>query len=62
MTPRKSPKPRRRRARRTAGLLLTVLVAGGLAAPVAGADEKPFADLPPQEPGVTLRVFDIQSP
>ena len=31
-------------------------------APAAGAEEKPFADLPPQEPGVTLRVFDIQSP
>ncbi|CAM5384846.1 hypothetical protein SALBM311S_04816 [Streptomyces alboniger] len=62
MTPRKSPKPRRRRARRTAGLLLTVLFGGGLAAPTVGADEKPFADLPPQEPGVTLRVFDIQSP
>ncbi|MFI6944035.1 family 16 glycoside hydrolase [Streptomyces sp. NPDC050418] len=56
----------RRRARRTAGLLLTALLAGALAAP-AGADERdddprPFADLPPQEPGVTLRVFDIQSP
>ncbi|WP_262698601.1 MULTISPECIES: family 16 glycoside hydrolase [Streptomyces] len=60
---RKSPSLRghRRRPRRT-GLLLAALLAGALATPAAAADEKPFADLPPQEPGVTLRVFDIQSP
>ncbi|GAA1163105.1 hypothetical protein GCM10009654_19790 [Streptomyces hebeiensis] len=64
MTPPKYPNLRshRRRPRRTAGLLLAVLLTGGLAAPSAEADEKPFADLPPQEPGVTLRVFDVQSP
>nr|WP_234319980.1 PA14 domain-containing protein [Streptomyces sp. SBT349] len=38
------------------GVLLTALVLGTLAAP-AGA-----ADLPPQEPGVTLRTFDVQTP
>ncbi|MEU4096889.1 family 16 glycoside hydrolase [Streptomyces sp. NPDC026673] len=64
MTPRKYPNLRGHRpgARRITGLLLSVLVAGGLTAAPAGADERPFADLPPQEPGVTLRVFDIQSP
>ena len=70
MTPRKAPTLRtiRRRPRRITGLLLAALLTGGLAAPVADADEKPspgdkpFADLPPQEPGVTLRVFDVQSP
>ncbi|MFJ1747334.1 family 16 glycoside hydrolase [Streptomyces sp. NPDC088116] len=64
MTPRTRPSRRshRRRPRRITGLLLAALFAGGLAAPSAEADEKPFADLPPQEPGVTLRVFDIQSP
>ncbi|WP_328707996.1 family 16 glycoside hydrolase [Streptomyces mesophilus] len=54
----------RRRARRTTGLLLTALLAGALAAPVHAEerdDPRPFADLPPQEPGVTLRVFDVQA-
>ncbi|MEU5023659.1 family 16 glycoside hydrolase [Streptomyces milbemycinicus] len=64
MTPRKYPSLRshRRRPRRITGLLLAALFAGGLATPAAEAAEKPFGDLPPQEPGVTLRVFDIQSP
>ncbi|MFJ7995725.1 family 16 glycoside hydrolase [Streptomyces sp. NPDC096310] len=64
MTPRthQSAPSHRRTPRRFAGLLLAALLTGGLAAPVAAADEKPFGDLPPQEPGVTLRVFDIQSP
>lgn len=64
MTPRKYPNLRSHRpgAQRITGLLLSVLLTSGLAAGTAGADEKPFADLPPQEPGVTLRVFDIQSP
>ncbi|MFF1309858.1 hypothetical protein ACFVZL_03305, partial [Streptomyces sp. NPDC058320] len=58
-------RPRRRGARRATGLLLTALLGAGLVAPApASADDhpRPFADLPPQEPGVTLRVFDIQSP
>jgi len=37
------------------GLTAALLVAGPLAAPA-------HADLPPQEPGVTLRVFDVQTP
>ncbi len=36
-------------------LAAALLVAGPLAAPAR-------ADLPPQEPGVTLRVFDVQTP
>ncbi|MEK8141971.1 PA14 domain-containing protein [Streptomyces sp. M10(2022)] len=64
VTPRKYPNLRRHRprARTITGMLLSVLLTGGLATATAGAHEKPFADLPPQEPGVTLRVFDIQSP
>ncbi|MFE3599422.1 family 16 glycoside hydrolase [Streptomyces sp. NPDC059142] len=64
MTPRthQSAPRHRRTPRRLAGLFLAALLTGGLTAPAAQADEKPFGDLPPQEPGVTLRVFDIQSP
>ncbi|MFI6698272.1 family 16 glycoside hydrolase [Streptomyces sp. NPDC050509] len=64
MTPRTHQSaPRHRRSpRRITGLFLAALLTGGLAAPAAQADERPFGDLPPQEPGVTLRVFDIQSP
>ncbi|MEW1720257.1 family 16 glycoside hydrolase [Streptomyces sp. NPDC093109] len=63
MTPRTHLSIHQRRGpRRFAGALLTALLVGGLAAPVAEADENPFADLPPQEPGVTLRVFDVQTP
>ncbi|MFE3739538.1 family 16 glycoside hydrolase [Streptomyces sp. NPDC059134] len=64
MTPRthQSAPRHRRTPRRLAGLFLAALLTGGLTAPDAQADEKPFGDLPPQEPGVTLRVFDIQSP
>lgn len=62
-TPHRIRRRTRLRPRRATGIILGLLLAGGLAAPAAGADEKkPFADLPPQEPGVTLRVFDIQSP
>ncbi|WP_434587369.1 ricin-type beta-trefoil lectin domain protein [Streptomyces sp. A5-4] len=47
--------------RRLAGTLAASLLALGLASPVAsGAPEA--APLPPQEPGVTLRVFDVQMP
>ncbi|MER7053659.1 family 16 glycoside hydrolase [Streptomyces sp. NPDC000351] len=49
------------RARRHLILLLAsaVSVGGVLAAPASSAAP---ADLPPQEPGVTLRVFDVQTP
>ncbi|SNS96532.1 family 16 glycoside hydrolase [Actinacidiphila glaucinigra] len=64
MTPRKYPHLRSNRpgTRRITGLFLSALLTGGLATATAGAQERPLADLPPQEPGVTLRVFDIQSP
>ncbi|MGC9380748.1 family 16 glycoside hydrolase [Streptomyces sp. MH13] len=50
-----------RRARRHLILLLTsaVSLGGVLAAPASSAAP---ADIPPQEPGVTLRVFDVQTP
>ncbi|MGC9499955.1 family 16 glycoside hydrolase [Streptomyces sp. WG7] len=50
-----------RRARRHLILLLTsaVSIGGVLAAPASSAAP---ADIPPQEPGVTLRVFDVQTP
>jgi hypothetical protein len=55
-----------RRARRSlTGLLVGAFVAGGLwGAPLASArpGSAPQADVPPQEPGVTLRVFDVQVP
>ena len=55
-----------RRARRSlTGLLVGAFVAGGLwGAPLASArpDSASRADVPPQEPGVTLRVFDVQVP
>ncbi|MFJ3037484.1 family 16 glycoside hydrolase [Streptomyces tendae] len=49
------------RARRHLILLLTSAVAlgGAWAAPASSAAP---ADIPPQEPGVTLRVFDVQTP
>ncbi|MGW2350153.1 family 16 glycoside hydrolase [Actinacidiphila glaucinigra] len=64
MSPRKYPDLRSNRpgTRRITGLFLSALLTSGLATATAGAEERPFADLPPQEPGVTLRVFDIQSP
>lgn len=59
-----SPRRTARRFRRCTGLLLTVLLGGGLLTPAAAAEDepRPFADLPPQEPGVTLRVFDVRTP
>ncbi|MDQ8705086.1 DUF1080 domain-containing protein [Streptomyces sp. LHD-70] len=55
---------RRRTSLQATGLLLTALFGACLAGPAAAADDppRPFADLPPQEPGLTLRVFDIQTP
>ncbi|MFE1585179.1 family 16 glycoside hydrolase [Streptomyces sp. NPDC058737] len=52
------------RARRHLILLLTsaVSIGGVWAAPAASASPAAPADIPPQEPGVTLRVFDVQTP
>jgi hypothetical protein len=58
MPPRSSP----RRSRRLAGLLVAPLFFTGLGLSPATAQEQEPGDLPPQEPGVTLRVFDIQAP
>ncbi|WP_166851004.1 family 16 glycoside hydrolase [Isoptericola sp. BMS4] len=59
--------PRRSPARRRAAGLTTTAVLGALAAlgplPAAGATGLPTAtaeDLPPQEPGVTLRTYDLR--
>ncbi|MFC7989731.1 family 16 glycoside hydrolase [Streptomyces pilosus] len=55
----------RRARRRLTGLLVGAFVAGGLwASPGAAAQpgSAPRADVPPQEPGVTLRVYDVQVP
>ncbi|MYS28964.1 hypothetical protein GTW38_18905, partial [Streptomyces sp. SID7804] len=54
------------RARRClTGLLVGAFFAGGLlGSPLASAQpgSAARADVPPQEPGVTLRVFDVQVP
>ena len=50
------PSPRRRRL--AAGLAATLVAAGLTQALLAS----PAAALPAQEPGVTLRVFDVQTP
>ncbi|MFD6285416.1 family 16 glycoside hydrolase [Streptomyces sp. NPDC060205] len=52
------------RARRLLTSLLTgaVLTGGLLAAPGSSAATPAAAAIPPQEPGVTLRVFDVQTP
>ncbi|MFB7084901.1 ricin-type beta-trefoil lectin domain protein [Streptomyces sp. NPDC056296] len=52
----------RRLGRRLAGTLIASLLVVGLSASPSGADDSAAADLPPQEPGVTLRVFDVQAP
>ena len=46
------------------GIVIASLLAGGaLSSPAAAqAPRASFDDLPPQEPGVTLRVFDVQAP
>ncbi|WP_199435028.1 family 16 glycoside hydrolase [Qaidamihabitans albus] len=53
-----------RRSRRLAGFFVALLVASGLGLTPATAQEPApaGADIPPQEPGVTLRVFDLQAP
>jgi hypothetical protein len=52
----------RRLGRRLAGTVITSLLVVGLSASPSPADDSVTADLPPQEPGVTLRVFDVQAP
>ncbi|MFE4663494.1 family 16 glycoside hydrolase [Streptomyces sp. NPDC056716] len=44
--------------------MLALLVAGSFAPAVADTPDRAAAtaDIPPQEPGVTLRVFDVQAP
>ncbi|MFC9339255.1 ricin-type beta-trefoil lectin domain protein [Streptomyces sp. NPDC057020] len=58
------PHPRRPGRRLAGTLLVTLLTLGlsGLSAAPAPADEAVRAALPPQQPGVTQRVFDIQVP
>ncbi|MFH8927049.1 family 16 glycoside hydrolase [Streptomyces pristinaespiralis] len=57
-----NPRLRQRLRRRTTGLVAASFLAGCLIAPPASATAGAAEDLPPQEPGVTLRVFDIQLP
>ncbi|MFJ4689018.1 family 16 glycoside hydrolase [Streptomyces sp. NPDC088789] len=52
----------RRFPRRTAAVVLAVLVAGGWSPAADPPDRAVAADIPPQEPGVTMRVFDLQAP
>ncbi|MEJ1201649.1 ricin-type beta-trefoil lectin domain protein [Streptomyces sp. CCNWLW230] len=52
----------RRLGRRLAGTLIASLLAVGLSSSPSPAGTPAAADLPPQEPGVTLRVFDVQAP
>ncbi|MFB7407118.1 lectin [Streptomyces sp. NPDC056202] len=58
------PHPRRPGRSLAGTLLVTLLTLGlsGLSAAPAPADEAVRAALPPQQPGVTQRVFDIQVP
>ncbi|MFJ5265150.1 family 16 glycoside hydrolase [Streptomyces sp. NPDC088387] len=55
-------RPYRRFPRRAASLLLALLVAGSWSPALADEPARTTADIPPQEPGVTLRVFDLQAP
>ncbi|MFK4694278.1 family 16 glycoside hydrolase [Streptomyces pristinaespiralis] len=57
-----NPRLRQRLRRRTTGLVAASFLAGCLISPPASAAAGAAEDLPPQEPGVTLRVFDIQLP
>lgn len=52
----------RRLGRRLAGTLIASLLAVGLSSSPPPAGTPAAADLPPQEPGVTLRLFDVQAP
>ncbi|MEU8674673.1 family 16 glycoside hydrolase [Streptomyces sp. NPDC048560] len=48
--------------RRLVGLLVTSFLVGAFSTSPAEAEPSDQAELPPQEPGVTLRVFDVQVP
>jgi hypothetical protein len=48
--------------RRLIGLLGACVLTGGLASPAVAAPGPAAREVPPQEPGVTLRVFDVQVP
>ncbi|GAA2532795.1 hypothetical protein GCM10010295_13940 [Streptomyces intermedius] len=55
-------RPYHRRRRHLTGLLASAFLVGTFSAVPAAAAPGPRDDLPPQEPGVTLRVFDLQTP
>ncbi|HEX5541333.1 MAG TPA: PA14 domain-containing protein, partial [Micromonospora sp.] len=55
-------RPSRLRRGRIGGLLAAALIAGTAWPSAATAQVSAQADIPPQEPGVTLRVFDLQVP
>jgi hypothetical protein len=57
-----NPRLHQRLRRRVTGLVAASFLAGCLISPPASAAAGAAQDLPPQEPGVTLRVFDIQLP
>ncbi len=46
----------------SAGLLVCACVVGGVGTPAVAQPSAEAQELPPQEPGVTLRVFDVQTP
>ncbi|MFF2851490.1 family 16 glycoside hydrolase [Streptomyces sp. NPDC058001] len=52
----------RRWRRSLIGLIAASFFVSGLSASPSAADERAARDLPPQEPGVTLRVYDVQVP
>ena len=54
--------PSRRRRRRGLAGLLCASVLGSLAVLAAPSAAAQPAELPPQEPGVTLRTYDMRSP
>ncbi|MTE17683.1 DUF1080 domain-containing protein [Streptomyces sp. TRM43335] len=57
-----SQQPHRRFRRHAAGLALAAVVVGSWTPAAAQSAARSAADIPPQEPGVTLRVFDVQAP
>ena len=52
----------RSRSQRSSELSAGSAAAADPAATVTGPPSATAADIPPQEPGVTLRVYDIQTP